>query len=117
MRAAAGRLSTEGIALDNGRLHAELRARVQELAGSIDNGLDVVGTCETAEGLLLMVERSSPDVAIADSTDGVGYLLKDRISDVKDFVAAVRRIATGRWCRRPRGRRHHGGAVGRAGAR
>ena len=27
---------------------------------------------------------------LADSAEGVGYLLKDRISDVKEFVAAVR---------------------------
>jgi len=32
---------------------------------------------------------------LADSTDGAGYLLKDRISDVTEFVAAVRRFATG----------------------
>jgi DNA-binding NarL/FixJ family response regulator len=32
---------------------------------------------------------------LADSAEGVGYLLKDRISDVKDFVAAVRRVAEG----------------------
>jgi DNA-binding NarL/FixJ family response regulator len=32
---------------------------------------------------------------VADSADGVGYLLKDRISDVKDFVGAVRRVAEG----------------------
>jgi DNA-binding NarL/FixJ family response regulator len=32
---------------------------------------------------------------LADSAEGVGYLLKDRISDVKDFVGAVRRVATG----------------------
>jgi DNA-binding NarL/FixJ family response regulator len=32
---------------------------------------------------------------LADSADGVGYLLKDRISDVKEFVAAVRRVAAG----------------------
>ena len=32
---------------------------------------------------------------LADSADGVGYLLKDRISDVKEFVAAVRRVAGG----------------------
>jgi DNA-binding NarL/FixJ family response regulator len=32
---------------------------------------------------------------LADSAEGVGYLLKDRISDVKDFVAAVRRVADG----------------------
>jgi DNA-binding NarL/FixJ family response regulator len=32
---------------------------------------------------------------LADSAEGVGYLLKDRISDVDDFVAAVRRVAEG----------------------
>jgi DNA-binding NarL/FixJ family response regulator len=32
---------------------------------------------------------------LADSAEGVGYLLKDRISDVPDFVAAVRRVAEG----------------------
>ena len=32
---------------------------------------------------------------LADSADGVGYLLKDRISDVPDFLAAVRRVAAG----------------------
>jgi DNA-binding NarL/FixJ family response regulator len=32
---------------------------------------------------------------LADSAAGVGYLLKDRISDVQEFVAAVRRVAEG----------------------
>jgi DNA-binding NarL/FixJ family response regulator len=32
---------------------------------------------------------------LADSADGVGYLLKDRIGDVADFLAAVRRVAAG----------------------
>jgi DNA-binding NarL/FixJ family response regulator len=32
---------------------------------------------------------------LAESADGVGYLLKDRISDVKEFVAAVERVAGG----------------------
>jgi DNA-binding NarL/FixJ family response regulator len=32
---------------------------------------------------------------LADSADGVGYLLKDRIGDVDEFVAAVRRVAEG----------------------
>jgi len=32
---------------------------------------------------------------LADSAEGVGYLLKDRISDVREFVAAVRRVAEG----------------------
>jgi DNA-binding NarL/FixJ family response regulator len=32
---------------------------------------------------------------LADSAEGVGYLLKDRIGDVKEFVAAVQRVAAG----------------------
>jgi DNA-binding NarL/FixJ family response regulator len=32
---------------------------------------------------------------LSDSAEGVGYLLKDRISDVDEFVAAVRRVAEG----------------------
>jgi DNA-binding NarL/FixJ family response regulator len=32
---------------------------------------------------------------LADSADGVGYLLKDRISDVPAFLDAVRRVAAG----------------------
>ena len=32
---------------------------------------------------------------LADSAEGVGYLLKDRISDVEGFVAALRRVADG----------------------
>jgi DNA-binding NarL/FixJ family response regulator len=32
---------------------------------------------------------------VADSAEGVGYLLKDRVSDVQDFVEAVRRVGEG----------------------
>ena len=32
---------------------------------------------------------------LADSAEGVGYLLKDRISDVDEFVDAVQRVAAG----------------------
>jgi DNA-binding NarL/FixJ family response regulator len=32
---------------------------------------------------------------LADSAEGVGYLLKDRISEASDFVVAVRRVADG----------------------
>ncbi|HXU96800.1 MAG TPA: response regulator transcription factor, partial [Jiangellaceae bacterium] len=67
----------------------------------------------TDEGLQAAVEIRSayPDVGVlvlsqyvelglamkllADSAEGVGYLLKDRISDVPDFLASVRRVATG----------------------
>jgi DNA-binding NarL/FixJ family response regulator len=32
---------------------------------------------------------------IADGSDAVGYLLKDRVTDVADFVASARRVAAG----------------------
>jgi DNA-binding NarL/FixJ family response regulator len=32
---------------------------------------------------------------LADSAEGMGYLLKDRISDIPEFVAAVERVAGG----------------------
>jgi DNA-binding NarL/FixJ family response regulator len=105
-----------------------------------ENGLEVIGSCETADDLLHLVRSDRVDVAIvdirlppthtdeglraaleiraqhpevgvlvlsqyvevglamkllADSAEGVGYLLKDRISNVTDFVAAVRRVAEG----------------------
>jgi len=67
----------------------------------------------TDEGLraALQIRKSHPSVGVlvlsqyvevglamkllADSAEGVGYLLKDRISDVKQFVSAVRRVAEG----------------------
>jgi DNA-binding NarL/FixJ family response regulator len=115
-----------------------LREGLSRLLG--ESGFDVVGTCSTADDLLLKVRSYSPDVAIvdirlppthndegmqaaleirarypsvgilvlsqyvelglamkllADSAEGAGYLLKDRISDVKEFVEAVRRVAGG----------------------
>jgi DNA-binding NarL/FixJ family response regulator len=105
-----------------------------------DAEFEVVGSCETADDLLLKVRSYEPDVAIvdirlppthtdeglraalairaehpgvavlvlsqyvevglalkllSDSAEGVGYLLKDRIADVDDFVEAVRRVADG----------------------
>jgi len=65
------------------------------------------------EGLRAAIEIRSkwPDVALlvlsqfveeryaaellADNTEKVGYLLKDRISDVREFIEAVQRVATG----------------------
>jgi DNA-binding NarL/FixJ family response regulator len=67
----------------------------------------------TDEGIraALEIRRSHPDVAVlvlsqyveeryasellASETAGVGYLLKDRVVDIADFVAAVRRVAAG----------------------
>jgi DNA-binding NarL/FixJ family response regulator len=115
-----------------------LREGLERLLG--ENGFDVVGSCTTAEDLLLKVRSYEPDVAIvdirlppthsdegmraaiqiradhpsvgvlvlsqyvelglalkllADSAEGAGYLLKDRVSDVDEFVGAVRRVGAG----------------------
>lgn len=39
-------------------------------------------------------ERYATDLLSGD-TSGIGYLLKDRVVDVEDFIAAVRRVAAG----------------------
>ncbi len=49
-------------------------------------------------GMLVLSQHMELGLALkllADSAEGVGYLLKDRISDVREFVAAVRRVAEG----------------------
>jgi DNA-binding NarL/FixJ family response regulator len=48
--------------------------------------------------VLVLSQYVEPALAMrlfAGSADGAGYLLKDRISDVADFTAAVRRVAAG----------------------
>lgn len=41
------------------------------------------------------VEERYATELLAGSTQGVGYLLKDRVADVRDFVDAVRRVGEG----------------------
>jgi DNA-binding NarL/FixJ family response regulator len=41
------------------------------------------------------LELGLAEELLAESAEGVGYLLKDRVSDVKEFAAAVRRVAEG----------------------
>jgi DNA-binding NarL/FixJ family response regulator len=51
-----------------------------------------------AMGVLVLsqyVEVGLAMTLLAESAEGVGYLLKDRIGDVKEFVSAVRRVAGG----------------------
>jgi len=51
-----------------------------------------------AVGVLVLsqyVELGLAMQLLAESAEGVGYLLKDRISDVKEFVSAVQRVAAG----------------------
>ncbi len=103
-------------------------------------GFDIVGQATDAEGLLELVERTQPDVAIIDirmppthtdeglraaktirerwpaigllilsqhvnaryalellsaRTDGIGYMLKERVSDLDELTASVNRIGNG----------------------
>jgi DNA-binding NarL/FixJ family response regulator len=51
-----------------------------------------------AVGVLVLSQYVEVGLAmklLADSAEGVGYLLKDRIGNVQDFVGAVRRVADG----------------------
>ncbi len=51
-----------------------------------------------AVGVLVLsqyVELGLAMQLLADSADGAGYLLKDRIADVDEFIAAVERVAAG----------------------
>jgi DNA-binding NarL/FixJ family response regulator len=49
-------------------------------------------------GVLVLTQYAEPGLAgelLADSVDGLGYLLKDRVQDMNDFAGAVRRVAEG----------------------
>jgi DNA-binding NarL/FixJ family response regulator len=62
-------------------------------------------------------EAAFAEALIADRPEGVGYLLKERVGDVADFVDAIRRVASGgsaldpEVVRRMMGRRAPGGAL------
>jgi DNA-binding NarL/FixJ family response regulator len=48
--------------------------------------------------VLMLSQYVEPGYAmelLAESAEGVGYLLKDRVSDIADFTAAVKRVAEG----------------------
>ena len=49
-------------------------------------------------GVLVLSQYVEPGYAmelLADNAEGVGYLLKDRVADVDEFAAAVRRVGDG----------------------
>jgi DNA-binding NarL/FixJ family response regulator/class 3 adenylate cyclase len=49
-------------------------------------------------GVLVLSQHVEADYAVellAENAEGVGYLLKDRVSDIDEFAAAVRRVAEG----------------------
>ena len=52
----------------------------------------------TSVGILVLSQHVEPSFAlrlVSDGAGGVGYLLKDRITDIEDFTDAVRRVSRG----------------------
>ena len=86
-----------------------LQAGLTRLLG--DGGFEVVAAVGDAESLLRAVATHRPDVAVlvlsqyveeryatdllSERTSAVGYLLKDRVAHVADFLDALRRVAAG----------------------
>jgi DNA-binding NarL/FixJ family response regulator len=68
---------------------------------NVDEGLQAAETlrAELPEiGVLVLsqyVEESYAQRLMANGTEGVGYLLKDRVADIDRFVEGVRRVAEG----------------------
>jgi DNA-binding NarL/FixJ family response regulator len=67
-----------------------------------DEGLRAAQTIRTvhgtAVGILVLSQHVEPSFALrlmSDGAGGVGYLLKDRVSDIEDLADAIRRIAKG----------------------
>ena len=69
--------------------------------GHADDGLRAAETIRQrypGTGVLLLSQYAEPAYArelLANRAEGVGYLLKDRVSDLTGFADAVRRIAAG----------------------
>ena len=51
------------------------------------------------------VERQYATELLADRAGGVGYLLKDRVADIREFMDALRRVARGGTALDPRSSR------------
>jgi DNA-binding NarL/FixJ family response regulator len=69
--------------------------------GNSDDGLRAAILLRSRQpglGVLVLSQYVEPAYAqalLADTAEGVGYLLKDRIGDVDRFIEAVRRVADG----------------------
>jgi DNA-binding NarL/FixJ family response regulator len=113
--AAAQLLEDAGIAVvaqagDGEELLRKVRAHRPDVAiidirmppGHTDEGLRAARLIRTElpeVGLLLLSQHAEAGYAarlVADGAEGVGYLLKDRVTDVDHFVDAVRQVAARR---------------------
>ena len=79
----------------------------------LDEGLVAAATIRAELpkiGVLMLsqyVEERYVSALLEQGAAGVGYLLKDRISEVERFTDAIRQVAARRLRARPRGRRAH----------
>jgi DNA-binding NarL/FixJ family response regulator len=67
--------------------------RDEGLRASLEARQRVPGTAVLV--LSQYVEEQYAGELLASGPEGIGYLLKDRVADVQDFVAAVRQVAQG----------------------
>ncbi len=66
-------------------------------------------------GVVVLSQYVEEDYAFAllvDGVTGLGYLLKERVSDVDELVRALREVIAGWFGARPQGRRGTGGSQG-----
>jgi DNA-binding NarL/FixJ family response regulator len=111
---AARLLEGEGIEVvgqagDSGELLRKVRGHKPDVAiidirmppDHTDDGLRAASAIRSElpdVGILILsqyVEEHYVKRLLAEGTEGVGYLLKDRVADVDTFVGAVRRVANG----------------------
>jgi DNA-binding NarL/FixJ family response regulator len=97
------------VVADGARLAADLVAAHADVAivdvrlppTFTDEGLRAAITArQTVPGLPILilsqyVERLYARELLADRSGAVGYLLKDRVGDIRQFIAALRRVAAG----------------------
>jgi DNA-binding NarL/FixJ family response regulator len=102
-------LEVVGRAADGDDLLRKVRAHKPDVAvvdirmppDHVDEGLAAAATIRAelpATGVLVLSQYAEERYAmrlLADGTDGLGYLLKDRVQEVESFVEAVRRVGAG----------------------
>lgn len=98
-----------GRAADAGALLLKVRSYVPDVAivdvrmppGDADAGLlaaTEIRRSQPTVSVLVLTQHLEPAYMlelVSDDASGVGYLLKDRVRDVAEFVAAVERVAAG----------------------
>ena len=98
-----------GQAADAGELLEQIEATAPDVAivdirmppSHTDEGLRAaaeIRALHPAVGILVLSQYARPSYAIellSNGTEGVGYLLKDRVSDLEELASSVRRVGEG----------------------